>query len=193
MPSWDLIGSFAWGHNLRLISYEKSLRSQCCWKWNILLEQQWVSFSFWLSWWYLFPRKYGLWHFWWYFPNYVPWDVSLKRCYEKWSSWSDKFPAHSCGHFGRSTLRVSSCKALRSLGVRKYLEKQCSLVWYFEVSNKQLFQVLEQVQSLRPILPYVLLRLTYVEMRWPLYPGEDYKQFSASVMECELCTFTFST
>lgn len=173
MPSWDLIGSFAWGHNLRLISYEESLRSRCCWKRNLLLEQQWVSFSFWLSWWCLFPRKYGLWHFWWYFPNYVPWDVSLKRCYEKWSSWSDKFPAHSCGHFGRSTLHVSSFEALRSLGVRKYLEKQYSLVQYFEVSNKQLFQVLEQVQSLRPILPYVPLRLTYVEMRWHLYPGED--------------------
>lgn len=42
-------------------------------------------------------------------------------------------------HFGRSTLHVSYLKALRSLGPKRHLDKQLSLVQYFGILNKHCY------------------------------------------------------
>lgn len=77
--------------------------------------------------------KYGLWHIWWYFPNYVPWDISLARCSETWEHCGQISLLSICARFGRIPLHVSSLKALRSLGVKEYLEKVFfgMIVWSF--------------------------------------------------------------
>lgn len=154
---------------------------------NILLEQHWVFFIIiiFLIWdgstCFLKHDYDSLW----YFLNYVPWDISFARCPEKWERGGQIRLLPTCAHFGKTTLHVSSLKALRSLGVKGESERHSS-IWYDNLE----FQTITFSRNLSRSKPggqfclyLLLLWPTCVEMRWHFIQARIINSFSASVIE----------